>query len=106
MPAQSKIENDISEALLETNQIDKVHVNFGVMNDEERAKVRELVHGDPASTAGSQPAHGHAEGRVHTLCRSILQNSCLAHRLWQRGSWKIFSICKPCDISLQIAGKA
>ena len=40
MPAQSKIENDISEALLETNQIDKVHVNFGVMNDEERAKVR------------------------------------------------------------------
>ena len=63
-PLKAKIENDISEALLETNQIDKVQVNFGVMNDEERAKVRELVHGDPASTAGSQPAHGHAEGRV------------------------------------------
>ena len=63
-PLKAKIENDISEALLETNQIDKVHVNFGVMNDEERAKVREIVHGDPASTAGSQPAHGHAEGRV------------------------------------------
>jgi len=63
-PLKAKIENDISEALLETNQIEKVQVNFGVMNDEERAKVRELVHGDPASTAGSQPAHGHAEGRV------------------------------------------
>ena len=63
-PLKAKIENDISEALLETNQIDKVQVNFGVMNDEERAKVRELVHGDPASTAGSQPAHGHAEGRA------------------------------------------
>ena len=63
-PLKAEIENDISEALLETNQIDKVHVNFGVMNDEERAKVRELVHGDPASTAGSQPAHGHAEGRA------------------------------------------
>ena len=63
-PLKAKIENDISEALLETNQIDKVQVNFGVMNDEERAKVREVVHGDPASTAGSQPAHGHAEGRV------------------------------------------
>ena len=63
-PLKAKIENDISEALLETNQIDKVQVNFGVMSDEERAKVRELVHGDPASTAGSQPAHGHAEGRV------------------------------------------
>ena len=63
-PLKAKIENDISEALLETNQIDKVQVNFGVMSDEERSKVRELVHGDPASTAGSQPAHGHAEGRV------------------------------------------
>ena len=63
-PLKAKIENDISEALLETNQINKVQVNFGVMNDEERAKVREVVHGDPASTAGSQPAHGHAEGRV------------------------------------------
>ena len=63
-PLKAKIENDISEALLETNQIKKVQVNFGVMNDEERAKVREVVHGDPASTAGSQPAHGHAEGRA------------------------------------------
>ena len=63
-PLKAKIENDISEALLETNQINKVQVNFGVMNDEERAKVREVVHGDPASTAGSQPAHGHAEGRA------------------------------------------
>ena len=63
-PLKAKIENDISEALLETNKINKVQVNFGVMNDEERAKVREVVHGDPASTAGSQPAHGHAEGRV------------------------------------------
>ena len=63
-PLKAKIENDISDALLGINSISKVLVNFGVMNDEERAKVRELVHGDPASTAGSQPAHGHAEGRV------------------------------------------
>ena len=63
-PLKAKIENDISDALLGINNISKVEVNFGVMNDEERARVRELVHGDPASTAGSQPAHGHAEGRV------------------------------------------
>ena len=63
-PLKAKIENDISDALLEINNISKVQVNFGVMNDEERARVREIVHGDPASTAGSQPAHGHAEGRV------------------------------------------
>ena len=63
-PLKAKIENDISDALLGINNISKVQVNFGVMNDEERARVREIVHGDPASTAGSQPAHGHAEGRV------------------------------------------
>ena len=63
-PLKAKIENDISDALLGISSISKVLVNFGVMNDEERAKVREIVHGDPASTAGSQPAHGHAEGRV------------------------------------------
>ena len=63
-PLKAKIENDISDALMEINNISKVQVNFGVMNDEERARVREIVHGDPASTAGSQPAHGHAEGRV------------------------------------------
>ena len=63
-PLKAKIENDISDALLGINSISKVLVNFGVMNDEARAKVREIVHGDPASTAGSQPAHGHAEGRV------------------------------------------
>ncbi|MCP4222725.1 MAG: Mrp/NBP35 family ATP-binding protein, partial [Actinomycetia bacterium] len=38
--------------------------DFGVMTDEQRARVRELVHGDPSATAGSQSAHGHAEGRV------------------------------------------
>jgi len=63
-PLKAKIENDISDALLGINNISKVQVTFGVMNDEERARVREIVHGDPASTAGSQPAHGHAEGRV------------------------------------------
>ena len=33
------------------------------MTDEQRAAVREKLHGDPSATAGSQPAHGHAEGR-------------------------------------------
>tara|TARA_B100000609_G_C17170735_1_gene411498 strand:+ start:72 stop:1217 length:1146 start_codon:yes stop_codon:yes gene_type:complete len=63
-PLKAKIENDIRDALSGINNISNVLVNFGVMNDDERAKVREIVHGDPASTAGSQPAHGHAEGRV------------------------------------------
>ncbi len=38
-------------------------VEFTVMTDEERANVRQMLHGDPAATAGNNPAHGHAEGR-------------------------------------------
>jgi ATP-binding protein involved in chromosome partitioning len=34
------------------------------MTDEERAAVRELLHGSPAGTAGQNQAHGHAEGRA------------------------------------------
>ena len=33
------------------------------MTDEQRAALREKLQGDPSATAGSQPAHGHAEGR-------------------------------------------
>jgi len=38
-------------------------VDFTVMNDDERAAVRQMLHGDPAATAGNNPSHGHAEGR-------------------------------------------
>src|SRR3546814_784300 len=34
------------------------------MTDEQRATLREKLHGDPSATAGSQAAHGHAEGRA------------------------------------------
>ena len=33
------------------------------MTDDERAALRTRLHGDPAATAGSHQAHGHAEGR-------------------------------------------
>ena len=34
------------------------------MTDAEREQLRVKLHGDPAATAGSQQAHGHAEGRA------------------------------------------
>jgi ATP-binding protein involved in chromosome partitioning len=34
------------------------------MTDEEREALRSKLNGNPAATAGSQPAHGHAEGRA------------------------------------------
>ena len=41
-----------------------VSINFGVMTDEQRQKVRTVLNGTPGATAGSGPAHGHAEGRA------------------------------------------
>jgi ATP-binding protein involved in chromosome partitioning len=54
----------VSGAVTALAGVDSVGLEFTVMTDEERARLRQHLHGDPASTAGSQPAHGHAEGRV------------------------------------------
>ena len=63
-PLRNQIQTEVTEAVSALDGVSLVTVDFGVMNDEQRARVRELVHGDPASTAGSQTAHGHAEGRA------------------------------------------
>jgi ATP-binding protein involved in chromosome partitioning len=44
--------------------VESVALNFGVMTDEQRAALREKLHGSPAATAGSTPAQGHAQGRA------------------------------------------
>jgi ATP-binding protein involved in chromosome partitioning len=41
-----------------------VSLDFTVMSEEELRALRERLHGDPASTAGTHAAHGHAEGRA------------------------------------------
>jgi ATP-binding protein involved in chromosome partitioning len=63
-PLRNEIQGSVTEAVTALDDVNVVTIDFGVMTDEQRAKVRELVHGDPASTAGSQQAHGHAEGRA------------------------------------------
>ncbi|MFM9070211.1 MAG: Mrp/NBP35 family ATP-binding protein [Acidimicrobiaceae bacterium] len=62
-PLRNVIQTRVNTALRALDGVKNVALNFGVMNDEERAKVRELVHGNPAATAGSNPAQGHSEGR-------------------------------------------
>ena len=62
-PLRNEIQNRVGTALRALDGVKDVALNFGVMNDEERAKVRELLHGNPGATAGSQPAQGHASGR-------------------------------------------
>jgi len=63
-PLRAEIDRRVREAVLGLDGASTVDVGFTVMTDEERARVRELVHGNPAATAGSQPAHGHAQGRA------------------------------------------
>jgi ATP-binding protein involved in chromosome partitioning len=63
-PLRNEITRRVDEAVVALDGVGSVDIDFEVMTDDERAAVRELLHGDPAATAGSQPAHGHAEGRA------------------------------------------
>lgn len=63
-PLRNEIQNRVTNAIVALDGIDRVDLDFTVMTDEERAAIRELLHGDPASTAGTHQGHGHAEGRV------------------------------------------
>lgn len=62
-PLRNEIDNRVRGAVQALDGVDHVDLDFTVMTDEERAQLREHLHGDPGSTAGNAPAHGHAEGR-------------------------------------------
>jgi ATP-binding protein involved in chromosome partitioning len=63
-PLRDEITRRVSEAVTALDGVDGIDLSFTVMTDDERAVLRQRLHGDPASTAGSTPAHGHAEGRT------------------------------------------
>jgi ATP-binding protein involved in chromosome partitioning len=63
-PLRNEIQSRVDGAVTALDGIDAVDLDFTVMTDEERAELRTKLHGDPGATAGSQPAHGHAEGRA------------------------------------------
>jgi ATP-binding protein involved in chromosome partitioning len=62
-PLRAEITNRVDAAVTALDGVDALDLDFTVMTDDERAALRTKLHGDPASTAGSQQAHGHAEGR-------------------------------------------
>jgi len=62
-PLRNEIQQRVNTAVRVLGGVTDVALNFGVMTDDERAAVRELLHGNPGATAGSVPAQGHAEGR-------------------------------------------
>ena len=63
-PLRAEIDTRVSTAVRALPEVDAVGITFGVMTDEERTALKERLHGNPAATAGSQPSHGHAEGRA------------------------------------------
>ena len=62
-PLKNQIKESIDQVLYPIEGVTEVDVDFTVMSDEQRESVRIMVHGDPQSTAGTNPAQGHAEGR-------------------------------------------
>ncbi len=63
-PGNTELQQVIVDAVSAIEGVAVVTFDMGVMNESQRAEVRELLIGDPASTAGSQPSVGHAEGRA------------------------------------------
>ena len=62
-PLRNEIQRRVTDAVVALDGIEEVDLEFTVMTDEEREALRRMLHGDPAATAGSNPAQGHAEGR-------------------------------------------
>jgi ATP-binding protein involved in chromosome partitioning len=63
-PLRTEITRRVDGAVTALDGVETLDLDFTVMTDEEREALRMKLHGDPASTAGSQQAHGHAEGRA------------------------------------------
>src|SRR5437879_1953649 len=63
-PLRAEIDRRVTEAVGTLEGVRTVGLDFTVMSEEELRALRQRLHGDPASTAGTHAAHGHAEGRT------------------------------------------
>jgi ATP-binding protein involved in chromosome partitioning len=63
-PLKNEINSRVRAAVVALDGVDEVEVVFGAMSKDELANLRQQLNGNPAATAGSQPSHGHAEGRA------------------------------------------
>jgi len=63
-PLRNEITNRVTGAVETLDGVTSVDLEFTVMTDDERENLRKTLHGDAAGSAGSQNAHGHAEGRA------------------------------------------
>ncbi|MCP4433939.1 MAG: Mrp/NBP35 family ATP-binding protein [Actinomycetia bacterium] len=63
-PLRNEIQQRVDDAVMALDGVESVEIDWDSMTDAERAALREKLHGDPSASAGSQDAHGHAEGRA------------------------------------------
>jgi len=63
-PNKGELTSRVAGAIEGLEGVTTADIEFTVMSAEQRTAVRELLMGDPAATAGTNPAHGHAEGRA------------------------------------------
>ena len=63
-PLRAEIDNRVTSAIHGLDPATSVAIDFTVMTEEELRALRQRLHGDPGSTAGTHAAHGHAEGRA------------------------------------------
>ncbi|HEY4378305.1 MAG TPA: Mrp/NBP35 family ATP-binding protein [Acidimicrobiales bacterium] len=62
-PLKNEIQTRVRAAVGELPGVSTVAIDFTSMSESELAELRQQLNGNPAATAGSQAAHGHAEGR-------------------------------------------
>lgn len=63
-PTAPELAQRITDAVGMVEGVTGIDIEFSVLTDDEREAMRRRFLGDPHATAGSQPAHGHAEGRA------------------------------------------
>jgi len=63
-PLRNEIQRRVTDAVTALDGVGTTDLDFTVMTEQELSALRQRLHGDPAATAGSQPAHGHAQGRA------------------------------------------
>ncbi len=76
-PLRNEIQNRVTGAVTALADVESVGIDFTVMTDEERAALRQKLHGDPGATAGTHQGHGHAEGREIPFADPASKTRCL-----------------------------
>jgi len=76
-PLRAEIQNRVTGAVTALDGIDTATIDFTVMTDEDRVRLREKLHGNPAATAGTHQGHGHAEGRAIPFADPASKTRCV-----------------------------